>query len=280
MTANIITILLSLAVILFSCQLFVNAVEWLGRLLKVRQGVVGSILAALGTAMPETVVPLIAILFTGTAAGMDIGMGSIIGAPFMLSTLSLCITGASVFVFTWMGRRKVKITADKKLLAKDLSFFIVFYLVAVLSSFIPGYTWHLWIGLGLLCSYAFYVRVTLVSGSFLEEKLEVLLAKKYLGLNPGMAVVVLQLLVSVGLLTAGAHFFVGALADIAASLGASPFLLSLLITPVVTELPEKFNSVIWMGRKKDTLALGNVTGSMVFQCCFPWSSACFLRPGT
>jgi len=34
-------------------------------------------------------------------------------------------------------------------------------------------------------------------------------------------------------------------------------------------MPEKFNSVLWIGRRKDTLALGNITGAMVFQSCIP-----------
>lgn len=30
-------------------------------------------------------------------------------------------------------------------------------------------------------------------------------------------------------------------------------------------MPEKFNSIIWLGQRKDTMALGNITGAMVFQ---------------
>jgi cation:H+ antiporter len=45
--------------------------------------------------------------------------------------------------------------------------------------------------------------------------------------------------------------------------------LALVIAPIATELPEKFNSVLWIGQKKDTLALGNITGAMVFQSAFP-----------
>jgi len=41
--------------------------------------------------------------------------------------------------------------------------------------------------------------------------------------------------------------------------------ISLLIVPVATELPEKVNSVIWIRRGRDTLAFGNITGAMVFQ---------------
>jgi cation:H+ antiporter len=41
--------------------------------------------------------------------------------------------------------------------------------------------------------------------------------------------------------------------------------LSLLIVPIATELPEKINSILWIRRRRDTLAFGNITGAMVFQ---------------
>jgi cation:H+ antiporter len=38
---------------------------------------------------------------------------------------------------------------------------------------------------------------------------------------------------------------------------------------LATELPEKLNSVIWLREDKDALALGNITGAMVFQSTIP-----------
>ncbi len=46
-------------------------------------------------------------------------------------------------------------------------------------------------------------------------------------------------------------------------------MISLILAPLATELPEKFNSVIWLKDSKDTLALGNITGAMVFQGTVP-----------
>src|SRR5437660_12811201 len=71
------------------------------------------------------------------------------------------------------------------------------------------------------------------------------------------------------LIIGGAHLFVAQVEAIAATIGLAPLVLSLLITPVATELPEKLNSVIWIGRKKDTLAFGNMSGALVFQSAFP-----------
>ncbi len=50
-----------------------------------------------------------------------------------------------------------------------------------------------------------------------------------------------------------------------------PLLFALLLAPVATELPEKFNSMTWTWKGRDTLAVGNVTGAMVFQSAFPVS---------
>ncbi len=80
---------------------------------------------------------------------------------------------------------------------------------------------------------------------------------------------ILQVSVALVAIIFGAQLFVEELTNISEALGVPALVISLLITPVATELPEKFNSVMWMGRKKDTLALGNITGAMVFQSTFP-----------
>jgi cation:H+ antiporter len=94
-------------------------------------------------------------------------------------------------------------------------------------------------------------------------------AKQRDPVTPRMRVVSLQVIASLSLIIGGAVVFVGAVEDLAHALGASPALLSLVIAPIATELPEKFNSVLWVRQGKDTLAMGNITGAMVFQSCIP-----------
>jgi len=45
--------------------------------------------------------------------------------------------------------------------------------------------------------------------------------------------------------------------------------LSLVLAPLATELPEKANSILWVRDDKDSLAVGNVTGAMAFQASLP-----------
>ena len=98
-------LIVAFLVILAGCELFCNGVEWFGRKLHLGEGAVGSVLAAVGTALPETVIPIIAILFGSAEAGEEIGIGAILGAPFMLSTLAMFVCGISIVIFTLMKRR-------------------------------------------------------------------------------------------------------------------------------------------------------------------------------
>src|SRR5439155_1713956 len=82
--------LLAVGGILAGAELFTNGIEWFGRKLQLAEGAVGSVLAAVGTALPETMIPIIAILSgSGSAASHGIGVGATLGAPFMLATLAM-----------------------------------------------------------------------------------------------------------------------------------------------------------------------------------------------
>jgi cation:H+ antiporter len=86
-----------------------------------------------------------------------------------------------------------------------------------------------------------------------------------IGLPNNMIVIMIQLVLGVALLIAGAKGFINGVEAAAHIIGISALLLSLLIIPIATELPEKVNSILWIRKGKDTLAFGNITGAMVFQ---------------
>ncbi|NLJ72983.1 MAG: sodium:calcium antiporter, partial [Syntrophomonadaceae bacterium] len=118
----------------------------------------------------------------------------------------------------------------------------------------------------LVASYIWYVRKMLTEER--ETDVDHDLPRFYLARHnnsPALSLVLLQVLIALGLIIWGANLFVGSITEIAIMYAVPAFVLALIITPIATELPEKFNSVIWISREKDTLALGNITGAMVFQ---------------
>ena len=133
---DIVLFFLSFVIILLGCEFFTNGVEWVGKRFNLAEGAVGSVLAAVGTALPETLIPLIAILTLGGTAGKDIGAGAILGAPFMLATLALFFCGLAVLVFRKRRGRKT-LHVNGTLVRRDLKFFLVAYSFAAVAAFIP-----------------------------------------------------------------------------------------------------------------------------------------------
>jgi len=258
----------SLAVILLAAELFTNAVEWLGKKLNLSHGATGSILAAVGTALPETTIPIIALM-AGSGESAEVAIGAIAGAPFMLATLAMFVSGSAVYYYASKGRRSKKLHLDIAVKERDLGFFIVIYGAAVLTTFVPGHSIRVAIALCLVFSYSVYMYLTLRHEGHSDGELNDLHLSRLFRTRVRRRFIALQLIFSLGLIVAGAHYFVVAVEQVSKMVGMSTMLLSLIITPVATELPEKMNSVLWIRQKKDTLALGNITGAMVFQSSFP-----------
>jgi cation:H+ antiporter len=300
---DLLLLIVSLAAILLAAELFTNGIEWFGHKLNLAEGAVGSVLAAVATAMPETLIPTIAILgpvmFGGaTESSHAIGVGAILGAPFMLSTLAMFVTGIAIVLFARNGRRSTTMRVNVRVLGRDIAFFMVGYAIAIGTAFLPAALSPLRWGVAalLFVIYGIYVRMhfrdepeesdgadlnqlhasrLMARGAGPGRMLDVdvlpgeLDPQDAAGIVPGMRIIVAQVLAALALMVIGAQVFVGAVEHISTQIGMDPTILALVIAPIATELPEKFNSVLWVRTGKDTLAMGNITGAMVFQSCLP-----------
>jgi cation:H+ antiporter len=260
-----------LVLILISAQLFSNALEYFGERLDISTGVTGSVFAAISTALPETTVPILAIT-AGTAdrhVNEEISVGAILGAPLMLSTLSTFIMAFSV-----MNKRGINgfITPEITGFQRDLNFFLVAFTFAALAMFLPLEPNYIRIlfSIILIFIYFIYIFLTFNASKALVENghavitNEPLLITK-LGLKTNLKSILIQLIFGLILLVFSAKGFIYGVQGAANSIDVPVLLLSLLIIPIATELPEKVNSVIWVRKGQDTLGFGNITGAMVFQ---------------
>ncbi len=279
---ELIFLILSLLIILFSAELFTNGIEVFGETLSLSQAVVGSVLAAIGTALPETIVPLVAILLYKGKEGAYIGVGAILGAPFMLSTVGLFLIGLGIFISYFFKRRsKLEIHLEYSTFLRDLSFFLFSYSLAIFFPLIFPNTkfLHYFIAVFLIINYIIYLFCTFRADSLELESVRDLYLNKVLKIisfsfNRKILIIFLsifQVVLALVLMIKGAHIFVENLEIISKKLGIEPLLFALILAPIATELPEKCNSFLWTLRGKDTLALGNITGAMVFQATFPVS---------
>jgi len=266
------TILLlgALILIFFAAELFTNALEALGERMGLSEGVTGSIFAAVGTAMPETIVPLVAILAGGSSLAVNhaVGMGAILGAPFMLGTLSIGMVGFFAGLKRgWFTPLQPEVTGFQR----DIKVFIVAFILVIVVALLPE-AWHsarIFAAIMLFAMYAIYVMNTMRASKGLVEEghgTEAdgdLYFKRILGDSTFVAV--LQLVLALAALIVGAKLFVHGIEIASTLFSVAALVLSLLIVPIATELPEKVNSILWIRKGRDTLAFGNITGAMVFQ---------------
>jgi cation:H+ antiporter len=275
MAGEIFFLLAGLFLIFLSSEGFTNGVEAIGKRFNLSQAVVGSLLAAVGTALPETILPVVAIFFYRGKAASEIGMGAILGAPFMLSTLAFFLVGVTVLVAYLKKKRKFELIVETHSTKRDLFFFLPMYSVAVLVPVFAGRTFSVLIAAVLVGGYIFYAYRTLRSESAdIEHSEELYLSKLLKNIKSGklqFILILLQVVVCLCIMIFGAHTFVESLEYISVRFGMNPLLFALLLAPVATELPEKINSVTWTWKGRDTLAIGNITGAMVFQATFPVS---------
>ena len=269
---DVVLLLTSFAVILAGALLFTNAVEWIGHRLELGEGAVGSLLAAVGTAMPETLIAIVALL--GAAEGADqVAIGAIVGAPFLLGTLAMGLVGLFAYLYRRRREQGLELKAHRPTLERDLLFFLLFFSISLALAWGAPDALRIPAGIAVILAYPLYVARTLRGGGEVQdqETLNPLIFERRAerGESPALALCVLQLLVGLGAMVGGAHLFVEELLHIADSIGVEAVVLALILAPLATELPEKVNSFFWVREGKDSLALGNITGAMVFQSTIP-----------
>lgn len=249
----------SLVIIVVAAELFTNAVEWAGFRLRLGSGATGSLLAAFGTALPETIVPIVA-LFSGAPNREEVAQGAVLGSSFLLLTLGVAVTGIAVLARS--GESLLVIEPGQA--RRDLGVFLICFSLAILCVALPS-GMRIPIGVLLLVVYGAYVVMTLRGGEPAEELPEPLHLTRWRDGEPWVLAIVIQLVAAVVLLILGSHLFVDALDNASQALGVSALVLAVILVPFATELPETFNSVLWVRTRDDGLAFGNVAGAAAFQ---------------
>jgi len=153
------------------------------------------------------------------------------------------------------------------------------YSIAIILPILGGKVLLVPIAVSLVAGYALYAYMTFRGESAGMEHAEGMyfwritkrMKRSRSGVHPPLFLILFQILLALAVMIKGAQTFVHSLEQVSVRFGMNPLLFSLLLAPVATELPEKFNSVTWTWKGRDTLALGNITGAMVFQATFPVS---------
>jgi cation:H+ antiporter len=267
----------SAAVIYLACEYFVNGVEWVGRKFAVGQQATGSILAAFGTALPESVVTFVAVVFGATAAQKSIGVGAALGGPLVLATIAYATVGVALILCRAKLPKTEAIRADFRSLSRDQGWFLAIF-AAKIALGVVAFAFKPWLGALFLAAYgAYFWKEMRGEGDAEEPDLERLKLAPRLPVPPTWAAVA-QTLAALVVIFAASRLFVMQLDALGPALGIKPQLLALLLSPIATELPETLNAIIWVRQGKHRLALANISGAMMIQATVPTAFGLFFTP--
>jgi cation:H+ antiporter len=273
-----VVLLLGSAIIIYlACEFFVNGVEWVGHRLAVGQKATGTILAAFGTALPESVVTLIAVAFGTTAASKELGVGAALGGPLALSTIAYATVGIVLIATRQHLPKTAAIRDEFRRLSRDQGWFLIIFAAKIALGMIL-FAWKPWCGVLFLVAYGLYVRQEMTGPSGEEEgELEPLKMQPGTD-NPKTAMAITQTLLALVVIFIASRIFVSQLENLGPALGLKPQLLALLLSPIATELPETMNAIIWVRQGKHRLALANISGAMMIQATVPTALGLFFTP--
>ncbi|GLQ45780.1 membrane protein [Dyella lipolytica] len=271
--------LLSAGAIYLACEYFVNGIEWVGQKLNLGATATGSVLAAFGTALPESAVTFVAVIMGRTAEVRDIGVGAAMGGPLVLATIAYAVVGIAL----WgnrrrLGRTDMRLRVEDARLARDQSWFLSIFVVKCGLGLV-AFAFKPWLGVLFLSAYALYVWRELSSEDTTSAH-EVLEPLKFQpkAASPSLVAVFAQTLVALLVIAFASHIFVSQIETIGVAMHLPPHLVALVLSPVATELPETMNALIWVRQGKERLALANISGAMMIQATVPSALALFATP--
>jgi cation:H+ antiporter len=267
---SVLSFLLCAGVIYLACEYFVNGVEWVGRHLNLGSTTTGTVLAAFGTALPESAVTFVAVIFGHDAAEKNVGVGAAVGGPLVLATISYAVVGSVLLLSRRrLARGDACLEVDCARLSRDQAWFLLIFLLSIGLGLV-AFPFKRWLGIALFAAYGLYVWREMRNGgrtAEVEEELEPLKIRSRI--PPGLGWACFQTLSALVVIAVASRVFVSQVEAISAGLGISAQFVALLLSPVATELPETLNAVIWVRQGRERLALANISGAMMIQATIP-----------
>ncbi|HUI60543.1 MAG TPA: hypothetical protein VLX90_09985 [Steroidobacteraceae bacterium] len=275
--AAILLLLVSAALVYWACEYFVNGIEWVGRKAGLSQNSVGTVLAAFGTALPESVVTFVAVVFGHDEASRNIGVGAALGGPLVLATIAYPVVGL-MLLLTRAQPARAPIDLNRERLGRDQGWFLLIFGCKIALGFVAFAVKPL-LGWLFLAAYVAYTWAEMRdSGAETEGELEPLRLQRRRREDPSAWLAWLQSAVALAVIFAASHLFVQQLGAVGPAIGIPSTVVALLLSPVATELPETLNAVIWTRQGKHRLALANISGSMMIQATVPTALGLLFTP--
>jgi cation:H+ antiporter len=269
----------ALLLLVIASDSFTNAVEWFASLRGLARNAAGAIVAAIGSSLPETMVAVVALVVLHDARSQAVGIGAVLGAPFMLATVVFSVVGGIAFFRHSIYEKTGGFLAvEPRNAIVGLALFLLTFAFVVGASFAPTPVVRIGASIAVIVAYFVYLRYHLHQRESGVEQHPPPLRFSPRAAKPRMWIVMVQMAIALAATIVASDWFVSSVSGVSAMAGIPPLVVSLFLSPVATELPEAMNVILWMRRKEDELAFGNVIGAMMFQTSIASAIAMLASP--
>ena len=248
-----IILVISLLAIVWGADNLVNGSVAIARRFKISDFVIGAVIVGIGTSCPELVVSA----YGAFMGNVDVAIGNVVGSNIFNI---LGILGITALLYP--------VTVSKENLRFELPVCIGVSILALLLAFnfFNGNA----VSIGRVDSLIFLaIFATFIYISFLRDKRNNknsdVAAET---INEKLFVSIVKVVVGLGVLVTGCHFFVEEAVVIATKWGVNEAFISITLIACGTSLPELAASLAAALKKNTQLALGNVVGSNIFNITF------------
>ena len=268
----------ALLLLVAASDAFTNAVEWIGALYGLTRSTVGAVVAAIGSSMPETVIAAVALLVLRDPSSQAIGIGAVLGAPLMLGTLVFALIGALALRRPAESQTRGRLDLRLPAVTFGLALFVLTFALVIGASFAPALPVRIVASVLVVAAYASYLAYQFRGTEAYCDESPPRLRLRPSAARPHIAAVIAQLGIAVVVTIVASRWFIASTVAAATQIGVAPIVISLILSPIATELPEAMNVAIWMRAGKDDLAVGNVLGAMMFQTSIASTVAMLATP--
>ena len=244
MLLTLLAICAGIALLTFGAERFVGAAASLAQRLGVSPLFIGLTIVSVGTSFPELVVSSTAVL-SGHPA---VGLGNVLGSNI-----------ANVFLVLGLSSLLQPVKVEPEVISRDYTALLLATLLAWLmaSNKVLGRLEGVVLLAGLVVYYGITLRTAGAGGDWQAGKDGHSPTQSLFGL-------VLRLVVSLLLLLAGSRSLIWGGVGLAQAMGLSEMVIGLTVVALGTSLPELATTVTGIIKKQDSIAVGNVVGSNMF----------------
>tara|TARA_R110000744_G_scaffold167351_9_gene284783 strand:- start:1853 stop:2833 length:981 start_codon:yes stop_codon:yes gene_type:complete len=267
MFIQILILLLSLVILVWSADKFVFGASALARNLGISPMIIGLTIVAMGSSAPEMMIAATASL----QGNPDTAIGNAIGSNITNIALVLGITA----LFH-------PLSVSSSTIKREIPLILI--ITAIATYMLANSNFSFNEGLILIIGFVLYIATLLFvtlkrsKENPIDDKM-VLEAEQEVPDGVSTKNSILWLVVGIILLPLSASYLVDSSVFIAKAFGISDLVIGLTVIAIGTSLPELAASIMSIIKKEDDLALGNIIGSNIFNILAVLSLAGLISPG-